>query len=71
MAKACSDHAFHVDHHDDHWDIVDQDGRVIGHRHDQHQAIDLAIAEAQHIEGDVVVCVQQADGHYTLAWSSR
>lgn len=71
MAKAGSGHAFHVDRHGDHWDVFDQEGRVIGHRHDQGQAIELAIAEAQHAEGNVVVCVQQPNGHYTLAWSSR
>ena len=38
------------------------------------EAIDLAIREAQytHSRGDdVVVCVEQDDGHYALAWSSH
>ena len=73
--KACSEHAFHVDHNEAHdrWDVVDHEGRVIGHCHDQGEAIDLAIREAQHTHSrgdDVVVCVEQADGHYSLAWSS-
>jgi hypothetical protein len=74
--KACSDHAFHVDHNEklDRWDVADHDGRVIGHCHDQSEAISLAIREAQHTHSrgdDVVVCVEQSDGHYTLAWSSH
>jgi hypothetical protein len=74
--KSCSDHSFHVDHNrsQDRWDVVDQEGRVIGHSHDQREAIDLAIREAQQSHsrgGDVVVCVEQVDGHYSLAWSSH
>jgi hypothetical protein len=74
--KTCSDHAYHVDHNEaqDRWDVVDQEGRVIGHCHTQGEAIDLAIREAQHTHsrGDnVVVCVEQDDGHYSLAWSSH
>ena len=73
--KGCSDHAFHVDHNaaQDRWDIVDDNGRVIGHCHDQGEAIEVAVHEAQHAHGrgaDVVVCVEQSDGHYALAWSS-
>lgn len=75
-AKACSDHAFHVDRNDslDRWDIVDGDGRLVGHRHGRGEAVEFAIHEAQHAHGEgseVVVCVEQEDGHYTLAWSSR
>jgi hypothetical protein len=62
--------AFHVDHHGAHWHVVDADGRVIGHRDGQVEAIELAIREAQQISDDAVVCVEQPDGHYTLAWSS-
>ena len=74
VSRACSEHAFHVDHNDalDRWDVVDEEGKVIGHCHDQGDAIDHAIREAQHSHGrgdDVVVCVQQPDGHYTLAWA--
>lgn len=73
---ACPDQAFHVDHNPalDRWDVVDQDGRVVGHRHGRSEAIDLAIREAQHAHGhggEVVVCVEQPDGHYALAWASR
>ena len=73
--KGCSEHAFHVDRNEtqDRWDVVDSEGKVIGHCHDQAEAIDLAIREAQHTHSrgdDVVVCVEQADGHYTMAWSS-
>ena len=53
---------------------VDQEGKVIGHCHTQGEAIDLAIREAQHTHSrgdDVVVCVEQDDGHYALAWSSH
>lgn len=53
--------------------MVDEEGRVIGHCHDQGEAIDLAIREAQssHSRGDdTVVCVEQPDGHYTMAWPS-
>jgi hypothetical protein len=74
--KTCTDHAFHVDHNEaqDRWDVVDQEGKVIGHCHTQGEAIDFAIREAQqtHSRGDdVVVCVEQEDGHYSLAWSSH
>lgn len=73
--KGCAEHAFHVDHNEaqDCWDVFDGEGRVPGHCHDQGEAIDFAIREAQntHSRGDdVVVCVGQADGHYVLAWSS-
>lgn len=73
--KACADAAFHVDHNEklDRWDVVDHDGRVIGHSHHQGEAVELAIREAQHTHhqgGDVFVCVEQSDGHYTVAWSS-
>lgn len=73
-AKACTDHALHVDRNEalDRWDVVDHDGRVIGHCHNQADAINVAIREAQHIHGaggEVVVCVEQPDGHYALAWS--
>ena len=72
--KACSDLAIHVDQNEtqDRWDVVDHEGRVIGHSHHQGEAIDMAIREAQHAHGngdDVVVCVEQSDGHYTLAWA--
>jgi hypothetical protein len=71
---AGSDLAFHVDHNGDSWDVFDQNGRVVGHRDSQAAAIELAIREAQHVHGEggaAVVCVQQPDGHYALAWSSR
>jgi hypothetical protein len=74
-AKPCTDHAYHVDRNkaSNRWDVVDHDGKVIGNRHDRGEAIELAIRQAQssHDENDVVVCVEQPDGHYTLAWSSR
>jgi len=71
-----SERAYHVDHNaaQDRWDVVDDEGRVIGHCHDADQATDLAIREAQHAHSrgdDVVVCVEQADGTHKLAWSSR
>jgi signal recognition particle GTPase len=74
-AQACSQHAVHVDRNDtlDRWDVVDEEGRVIGHRPSQAEAVQLAIHEAQHAHNqghDVVVCVEQPDGHYALAWSS-
>jgi hypothetical protein len=74
-AKTCSDHAIHVDHNEtqDRWDVVDDAGRVIGHCRDQGEAVKLAVREAQHHHGrgdDVVVCVEQPDGHYALAWAS-
>lgn len=72
-AKGCSSHAIHVDFIEalDHWDVFDHEGRVIGHCHNQGEAVCLAIREAQHFHGqgdDVVVCVEQPDGHYALAW---
>jgi hypothetical protein len=75
-ARTCSDHAFHVDHNEtrDRWDVADQEGKVIGHCHDQGEAIDLAIRAAQQSHGrgdDAMVCVEQPDGHYAVAWSSR
>jgi hypothetical protein len=74
--KACAESAFHVDHNQalDRWDVIDEEGRVVGHCHDRGEAINLAIREAQHSHGlgeDVVVCVEQEDGHYTMAWSSH
>jgi len=80
MAKVatngCSDHAIHVDHNEalNRFDVVDHEGGVVGHCHNQQDAIDLAIERARHLHGtgdEVVVCVEQDDGHYTLAWSSR
>ena len=75
-SKTCSDSAFHVDHNQalDRWDVVDAEGRVLGHCRDRGEAINFAIREAQHSHGrgeDVAVCVEQQDGHYTLAWSSH
>jgi hypothetical protein len=69
-------HAYHIDWDAarDRWDIINDDGRVLGHAHDLDQARDLAIREAQydHAAGrDVIVCVQQDDGTYAMAWSSR
>lgn len=48
--QACADAAFHVDFDEarDRWDVVDHDGRVVGHCHNQDEAIELAIREAQH-----------------------
>lgn len=73
-SKACFERALHVDHNETSslWDVIDEDGQIIGHARDRVDAIDLAIREAQHSHSrgdDVVVCVQQVDGHYTLAWS--
>ncbi len=70
------DRAFHVDWNEarDRWDVVDDDGRVYGHCHNLQEATELAIREAHndHSAGsDVIVCVQQSDGTYTMAWSSR
>ena len=65
-------HALHVDRNQDRWDVVDQDGHVIAHCPHQDDAVTLAIREAQRRHGqgdDVVVCLEQANGHYTLAWS--
>ena len=75
-AKKCSAHAIHVDHNEalDRWDVVDQEGGVIGHCQNQDDAVDLAIEKAKHLHGrgdDAVVCVEQSDGHYSLAWSSQ
>lgn len=56
------------------WDVIDEDGRVHGHAHDLRQATDLAIQQAHidHVAGhDVTVCVEQDDGAYIVAWSSR
>jgi hypothetical protein len=74
--KRCSDRAYHVDRNDaqDRWDVTDDEGQVIGHCHDQGAAIDLAIREAQHAHSrgdDVIVCVEQSDGHYALAWAPQ
>lgn len=74
--KTPPEHAYHVDHNTalDRWDVVDHAGRVIGHRYDVSDATYLAIREAQHAHfggGNVVVCVEQADETYKLAWASR
>jgi len=75
-AKGCSDHAIHVIQNEawNRFDVVDHEGAVVGHCHNRQDAIDLAIKRARHLHGtgdEVVVCVEQNDGHYTLAWSSR
>ena len=75
-SRKCAESAYHVDHNEslDRWDIVDSEGRVIGHCHDQSVAIGLAISEAQHAHSrgeDIVICVEQPDGHYTMAWASH
>lgn len=70
----CGGRAYHVNPAQGRWDVVDEDGRIVGHRDSQGAAIDLAIQEAQHHHGageDVAVCVEQPDGAYRLAWSSR
>lgn len=69
-------YAYHVDHDKrlDRWDVVDDTGGIIRHCHDVGSATHLAIRNAQHAYGqgdDVVVCVEQPDGHYKLAWASR
>lgn len=74
--KKASEFAYHVDHNKrlDRWDVVDAEGRVIGHRHELGEATHLAIREAQHAHGggdNIVVCIEQNDGTYKLAWSSR
>jgi hypothetical protein len=68
--------SYHVDWNgaQDRWDVVDDDGRVHGHCHNLEEATDLAIREAHHDHAagkDVIVCVEQEDGGYTMAWSSR
>ena len=73
--RACTEATFHVvfDKARNLWDVIDHDGRVVGHCHDQSEAVHLAIRQAQHVHGfgdDVLVCVQQPDGQYTVAWSS-
>ena len=70
----CAQRAIHVDHDKarDRYDVVTEDGQVLGHHHDLCAAIEAAIEEAQSAHGrgeDVVVCVEQPDGHYSLAWS--
>ncbi|HVZ27797.1 MAG TPA: hypothetical protein VG798_04000 [Rhizomicrobium sp.] len=74
-AKPKTHHAYHVGHKSslDWWDVVDEDGRIIAHSHDEAAAIDLAIREARHAHGrgeDVIVCAEQPDGSFRLAWSS-
>jgi hypothetical protein len=67
---------YHIDRNAklDRWDVIDDDGRVYGHAHDVRHATDLAVQQAHndHAGGhDVIVCVEQEDGTYTMAWSSR
>ncbi len=74
--KASYDRSYHVDWNaaHDRWDVVDDAGRVHGHCQDLAAATALAIREAHQSHGagsDVVVCVQQKDGTYKLAWSSH
>ena len=73
-ASPCAQRAIHVDHDKvlDRYDVVTEDGQVLGHHQDISAAIEAAIREAQNAHGrgdDMVVCVEQADGHYSLAWS--
>lgn len=74
--RKSAEFAYHVDHDKKlkRWDIVDDVGRIIGHRHEIGEAIQFAIRDAQHAHGQgdsVVVCVEQKDGTYKMAWSSR
>lgn len=73
--KTCVNATFHVNHDEkyDRWAVIDHEGRVIGHSHNQGEAVDLAIREAQHLHAqgdDVFVCVEQPDGHHAIAWSA-
>jgi hypothetical protein len=45
VSETCSRHAFHVDHNPalERWDIVDEVGRVIGHRDDRGKASPLLL----------------------------
>jgi hypothetical protein len=73
--QSCSDHAIHVARNDrlDRWDVLDSEGRLIGHCYRPDEALGLAIEAAQHAHAsgtDTVVCIEQPDGGYRLAWSS-
>jgi len=68
--------AYHIGHNAklDRWDVIDDDGGAHGHAHDLRHATDLAIqlAHGDHSAGhDVIICVEQEDGTYAMAWSSR
>lgn len=71
----CAGRSFHVDWDDrqGRWDVVDEDGRVIGHRTSRDDAIAFAVEQAQQVHGQgepAAVCVEQKDGNYRLAWSA-
>jgi len=73
--RFCPEHALHVDWNEklDRWEVVDEEGRAIGHCPDASEAIAFAVREAQraHCKGDdVLVCVQQPDGAHAVVWSS-
>jgi hypothetical protein len=59
--------AYHVDWNEaaDVWDVLDEEGRVLGHCADEAEATDIAIRQAHQDHGagdDVIVCVQEKDG---------
>lgn len=62
---------YHVIPEDDGW-VVERDEALTGlFAHDQHVAIAQAVAAAQrdHHNGlDVIVCVQEPDGHCRKVW---
>ena len=68
--------AYHVDWNEtaDVWDVLDEEGRILGHSGDETEATDIAVRQAHQDHGagdDVTVCVQEKDGGYRVAWSSH
>lgn len=68
--------AYHVDWNEasDVWDVLDEEGRILGHCADEAEATDIAIRQAHQDHGagdDVIVCVQERDGGYRVVWTSH
>jgi hypothetical protein len=55
------------------WDVLNDEGELLGSSHELSPVLDLAIRSAERDHGDglnALVCVQQPGGGYGLAWSS-
>lgn len=73
MAKKDHDRAYHVVAHDDCWWVENDTGESRHSSRDEHDAVRWALDAAHHDHArglDVIVCVEQPDGSFKLAWQS-
>lgn len=67
------DRMYHVSRDGQRWTVDSDEGRTAHFASDRHMAIGMAIRTAQqdHADGlDVIVCVEQPDGAFAVAWTS-